>query len=274
MSNAEALTQGGPRSIAIRFENVTWERGGRRILHGIDWEVRSGEQWVVLGRNGSGKTSMLRLIALYDHPSTGTVAVLGSSFGTTDIREHRRKIALLSPAMGDMLRPQLTALETVVTARFGALEPWWHTYEEADWQRARSCLAEVGLGDREQQALSHLSSGERQRVLLARALMADAPLILLDEPTAGLDLGGREELIERIDRVAESGRTQLLITHHVEEIPASFTHLLGLREGQIIAAGPIEETLTDEFASALFGLPITVERNEGRFSARLRRVSN
>lgn len=257
----------------MSFENVSFRRG-RTILEGIDWSVARGEQWVVLGRNGSGKTSLFRIASLYEHPSSGRVSVLGSELGRTDIRSHRRKIALLSPAMADMLRPQLTAAETVITAKHAALEPWWHTYESSDWRQARACLAEVGLEEHRDQLLRTLSSGERQRVLLARALMAEADLILLDEPTAGLDLAGREGFIDRLDRLASTGITQVLITHHVEEIPASFTHLLALRDGKVLTQGPIAETLTNEVASETFGLPLRIERHGGRFSARLAREND
>src|SRR3546814_9058667 len=177
-----------PVPIALEMRGVGLDREGTRILDGVDWGVEVGQHWVVLGPNGSGKTSLLRIASLYTHPSRGEVAVDGEWLGRTDVRSLRRRIGLASPAFGDLLRPQLTATEVVMTARNAALEPWWHTYDESDREQARVLLDRFGVLHGADRAVSTLSSGERQRVLLARAFSGDPAIVLLDEPTAGLDL--------------------------------------------------------------------------------------
>lgn len=255
----------------LRLGGVGLTRDGRDLLDGIDWCVEPGHHWVLLGANGSGKTSLVRIAALYEHPSRGTVEVLGERLGGTDVRRLRRRISLVSPAMADLVRPQLCAAEVVVCAKFAALEPWWHQYEPADHDRARALLDAQGVGFAADRPWGSLSSGERQRVLLARALMSDPGLVLLDEPTGGLDLGGREELVERLDVLARTPEAapMVLVTHHVDEIPPAFTDLLALRDGQVLAAGPIGATLDADLLGACFGLPLTLSRHdEGRWSAR------
>jgi len=184
-------------------------------------------------------------------------------------------VAFVSSAMADLVRPALTAAEIVVCARFAALEPWWHRYTEADHARARALLADQGVGDLADRPFGQLSSGERQRTLLARALMNEPGLVLLDEPNAGLDLGGREELVDRLDALARDPRSApvVLVTHHVEEIPAAFTHLLALKEGRVLARGPIRDTLTAELLTECFGIDLALVRHDGaaagpRWSAR------
>lgn len=253
------------------LRDVGLTRGGRDLLDGVDWNIRPGHHWVLLGANGSGKTSLIRIASLYEHPSRGTVDVLGERLGATDVRRLRRRISLVSPAMADMVRPQLSAAEVVVCAKYAALEPWWHTYDDADHERARSLLAAQGVGFAADRPWGSLSSGERQRVLLARALMSDPGLVLLDEPTSGLDLGGREELVERLDELARTPGTapMVLVTHHVEEIPPAFGHLLALRAGRVLARGPVAEQLDADLLSDCFGLPLSLQRHDdGRWSAR------
>lgn len=245
------------------------------ILADVSWTVAQGQRWVVLGPNGSGKTTLLRIASLYLHPSSGTVAVDGEVLGRTDVRRLRTRIGLASPAFGDLLRPQLTAREVVMTARHAALEPWWHTYEDIDRTAAADLLDRFGVGHLADRAVGTLSSGERQRVLLARAFSGDPAIVLLDEPTAGLDLGGREDLVGRLEALgAEPDHPPtVLVTHHVEEIPATTTHVLLLREGRVLGQGPVEEVLTEEALSALFGLPLELARRRGRWSAAARGVS-
>lgn len=254
----------------LRLSGVGFTRDGRDLLDGIDWEVARGQRWVVLGANGSGKTSLVRISSLYEHPSRGTVEVLGERLGSTDVRTLRRQVALVSPALVDMIRPQLTGTEVVMCAKFAALEPWWHTYDDADRERAAHLLDAQGVGFAAHRRYGSLSSGERQRVLLARALMSDPGLILLDEPSAALDLGGRELLVDRLDVLAADPAAPpvVLVTHHVEEIPPSFTHLLVLKAGRILRAGPLAMTLDDELLSSCFDMPLTVDRHGGRWSAR------
>ncbi len=224
---------------------------------------------MVLGRNGSGKTTLVRIASLYLHPSKGRVRVLGQELGKTDVRALRRSIGLASSSLTSQLRPELTALDVVMTAKHAALEPWWHTYDDADRDRARSQLSRLGVAHFAERLLGTLSSGEQQRVLLARSLMTDPGVVLLDEPTAGLDLGGREELVLALATLAAdpSSPPTILVTHHVDEIPPGFTHALLMREGRVLAAGPIDRVLTRARLSDCFGLPLVVERRGRRWSA-------
>lgn len=255
--------------IVLAFEGVGLHFGGPPVLDGIDWAVRRGERWVVLGPNGSGKTSLLRIAAGYLHPTSGHVRLLGHTLGRVDVRQLRPRIGLAGNAVAGMLRPTLTALEAVMSARHGALEIWWHTYSDADRQRAVDLLALVGCAHLADHAVGTLSDGERQRVGLARTLMADPELVLLDEPTAGLDLGGREALVASLGAVAADGAgpTTVLVTHHVEEIPPGFTHVLMVRAGTTLAAGPLERCLTADNLEACFGVPVTLERRGARWIA-------
>lgn len=256
--------------LAVELEAVGVRIGGQTVLRGVDWTVAQGERWVVLGANGSGKTTLLRVVSLYHHPTTGTVRVLGETFGRVDVRSLRPRIGLASAAMADLIGPTVTARDAVMTARHGALEPWWHTYTDDDRARAEALLDRFGVLAHADQAFATLSSGERQRVLLARTLMTDPELVLLDEPTAGLDLGGREDLVARLARLAADRGTPplVLVTHHVDEIPPGFTHALLLRSGRVLAGGPIDAVLVDDALSEAFGLSLRVEQRDGRWSAR------
>lgn len=255
--------------MVLALSGVDLVRGERTILRGINWRVRRGERWAVLGPNGSGKTSLCRVASLYLHPSSGSVDVLGERLGRTDIRALRRNAQLTSAALADMLQPRLRVEDVVVTGLHAALAPWWHTYTAADRRKARALLDRFGCGDLAAAAFGTLSSGERQRVLLARTLMSDPALWLLDEPTAGLDLGGREQLVAMLGSVAaDSGPPSIvMVTHHVEEIPPAFTHALLLRGGRVHAAGAIEDVLTSERLSRCFGVRLTLERRDGRWLA-------
>jgi iron complex transport system ATP-binding protein len=244
---------------------------GATILAGVDWSVNADERWVVLGANGAGKTSLLRIVALYQHPSSGTVEVLGRRLGRTDVRTLRERIAFSSPALAVKLEPSMTAAEVVMTARFAALAPWWHRYTDADRARAHELLGEWHCGELASHPFPTLSAGERQRVLLARMLMNDPGVALLDEPTAGLDIGGREELVADLATWArDPARPALvLVTHHLEEIPPGFTHALVLKAGRILASGPLAETVTTEILSEAYDLHLQVDARVGRYSARL-----
>jgi iron complex transport system ATP-binding protein len=254
---------------ALDLRRVRVVRDGRAILDNIDWTVRAGERWVVLGRNGSGKTTLIRIASLYLHPSSGEVTVLGEQLGRTDVRTLRTRIGLASPALATQLRPGLTVLDAVMTARHAALEPWWHRYDDADRQRAQVQLLRLGIGTMAEREIGSLSSGEQQRVLLARSLMTEPGLVLLDEPTAGLDLGGREELVASLAALAtdRAAPPLVLVTHHVDEIPPGFTHALLLRAGRVLGAGPLHDTLTSDTLSECFGLELQLEQRGERFSA-------
>lgn len=244
-------------------------RDGRTILAGVDWTVGAGEQWVVLGPNGCGKTTLLRIASLYLHPSSGTVRVLGETLGRCDVRALRTRVGVASQAFADLLRPELTALDAVMTAKHAALEPWWHSYGVADRDRAARLLNRLGVGRLADRRFGTLSSGERQRVQLARTLMGEPGLLLLDEPTAGLDLGGREDFVSRLAGLAADPATPatVLVTHHVEEIPTGFTHVLLLRNGAVLAGGPIEDALTESGLSECLGLSVHLIRDNGRYRA-------
>jgi iron complex transport system ATP-binding protein len=245
-------------------------RDGRTILGPVDWCVAEGERWVVLGPNGSGKSTMVQIAALQLHPSSGEVDVLDEHLGRTDVRTLRQRVGYASATLGSMLRPNLSARDVVMTAKYAALEPWWHHYDDADRAAAGACLARLGVERFAERAWGTLSSGEQQRVLVARTLMGPIGLVLLDEPNAGLDVGGRENLLAGLDDLARDPSTpaMVLVTHHVEEIPPGFTHALLLRDGRIRSAGPIDRTLDGEALSDTFGVELELERRAGgRYAA-------
>ncbi|HVW32482.1 MAG TPA: prolyl oligopeptidase family serine peptidase, partial [Acidimicrobiia bacterium] len=249
--------------VTLRFDP------GRDVLAGVDWQVGPGERWVVLGANGSGKTSLLRLAGGWLFPTRGTVDILGQRLGRVDIRTLRLRLGYASGALAREMRPGITGLEVVMAAKHAALETWWHTYDDSDRDRARALLERMGCAHLADRAISTASDGERQRVQLARTLMGTPDLLLLDEPTAGLDLGGREALVARLADLAAAPDSQptVLVTHHTEEIPPGFTHALLLRHGRVLAAGPLDETVTAGNLSACFATTVTLERRSGRFIA-------
>ena len=258
-----------PADVALRMTGVRLVRDGRAILDGIDWSVRRGERWAVLGPNGSGKSTLLRIASLYLHPSDGTIEVLGARLGTVDVRRHRTRIGLASAALADQVRPELKTQDIVMCALNAALEPWWHTYSDADRDLALTQLERLGCSSLAARPFGSCSSGERQRVLLARTLMTNPGLLLLDEPTAALDLGGREQLVSSLNTIAADPDAPpvVLVTHHVEEIPGAFTHALLLNDGRVQKAGRIDDVLTETNLSACFGLDVRLARQGGRWQA-------
>lgn len=255
------------RTIELHGVDVTID--GARVLHDIEWTLRPGERWVIVGPNGSGKTTLLRLLASWLRPSAGTASVLGEMLGRTDMRALRRRVGYTSQALSDVLRSTMTPHEVVLSAPNGALETWWHRYDRHEHDDASAQLRLFGIdADAEHRPMRTLSSGERQRVLLARAFTGRPGLVALDEPTAGLDVGGREDLLRRLDRAAASTDAPLvLVTHHLEEIPSAFDHAVLLDRGRIVGRGPVEEQLTSETLSRLYGVPLDVTRRDGRWSA-------
>ena len=257
----------------IELHDVTVRRAGRTILGPIDWRVEAGERWVVVGRNGSGKTTLLSVASMNLWPTTGTVDLLGERYGRTDARELRRRVGFAGSGIEDAMRPSLTPEVLIMTARHGAFEPWWHVYEPADHERARMLADRMGVGDQVDQPFGTLSAGERRRTSIARALMPDPDVLILDEPMASLDLAARELLLADLETLAREERPQavILVTHHLEEIPAGFEHALVMADGQALAGGPIAEVLRDDVLSEAFGLPLAVERRDDRWTARMRR---
>ncbi|MPV35782.1 ABC transporter ATP-binding protein [Georgenia subflava] len=254
----------------LELAEVSVRRGTRTILDDVSWSVNEGERWVVLGPNGAGKTTVIQLVAGRLHPTSGKVTIIGEEVGRTDLSELRPLVGLASAALDQRLPAGERAIDVVVTASYGITGRWREQYEELDLDRAQVLLDVFGVGDLAERTYGTLSSGERKRVQIARALMPDPEVLLLDEPAAGLDLGGREELMAALSELAGDGRSpvMVLVTHHVEEIPAGFTHALLLRDGRVEAAGPIEEVLTPQHLSAAFGLDLEVERHRDRYSAR------
>jgi iron complex transport system ATP-binding protein len=261
------LGEGGP---VIALHDVSVRREGTVVLDGVDWTVQPGERWVILGANGSGKTTLLTLAGARLWPSSGTVEILGSRLGRVDVRTLRPRISLVSGAVTRQLRAELPARDVVVSGRYGALETWWHTYSEEDWAEADRLLADTGFAAIGARPFGVISEGERQHVLLARALMSRPELLLLDEPAAGLDLGARERLVTRLGALAAdpTSPTMVLVTHHCEEIPRGFTHAGLVREGRLVAAGPLQEVITSSLVSACFDVAVKVGHRDGRWWSR------
>ena len=267
----QGVSSGDATASVLELRGVTVRRSGSTILGPLDWRVGPGERWVLLGPNGSGKTTLLQVADTTLWPTTGEVVVLGRRLGTVDARELRRHIGFASPALAAAIEPRLTPLDVVVSARAGALAPWWAPVSAEDRDRALALLERLGVGAMTGRPIATLSTGERQRVLIARALLPDPDLLLLDEPAAGLDLGGREDLIAALERLAADARPSaiVLVTHHVEEIPPGFDRALVLRSGRPEAAGSTAETVTAAVLSRAFGLPLRLERgDDGRLHAR------
>jgi len=257
----------------LDLQGVTIRRGTATILDGLTWNVREGERWVVLGPNGAGKTTLLQVAAGRMQPSAGTADLLGERLGRVDVFELRPRIGLSSASLADRIPPGETVRDVILTAAYGVTGRWREAYEEPDEARAADLMAAFGVTDLAGRRFGTLSEGESKRAQIARSLMSDPELLLLDEPAAGLDLAGREELVGALAELAGDRRSPVLVlvTHHVEEIPPGFTHLLLLRAGRVHAAGPLDATLTAENLSGAFGLDLVVERVGDRWTARASR---
>jgi iron complex transport system ATP-binding protein len=256
--------------LLIDFRNVSLRRGDRVLVGPLDWAVELDERWVILGPNGAGKTSLLRIAAAAEHPSTGIAFVLAERLGRVDVSELRARIGLSSSALAQRIPSDEIVRDLVVSAGYAVLGRWRERYEDVDYRRAIDMLESLGAEHLADRTYGTLSEGERKRVLIARALMTDPELLLLDEPAAGLDLGGREELVARLaDLAADPDAPALvLVTHHVEEVPPGFSHCMLLSEGQVVAAGLLSDVLTSENLSAAFGQSIALEVIDGRYFAR------
>lgn len=256
--------------MVLQLQDVTIRRGGSTILDQVSWSAAEGERWVILGPNGAGKTTLLQIASGRMHPTTGTAHVLGKRLGAVDVFELRPRVGVASAALADRIPPGESVLDVVLTAAYGTTGRWRERYEALDHERARTLLDLFGVAHLADRTFGTLSEGERKRAQIARALMTDPELLLLDEPAAGLDLGGREELLGALTELARDPRSPVLVlvTHHVEEIPVGFTHGLLLRAGRVHAAGPLDEVLTPQHLSEAFGIELVVERHGQRWSAR------
>jgi iron complex transport system ATP-binding protein len=266
-----AATEGCPMSDEVlRLRGVGVRREKSMLIRDVDWTAHEDERWVVIGPNGAGKTTLLQVAAAQMFPTVGTVDVLGERLGDVDVFEVRSRIGFASAAVADRVRPAEKVIDLVLTASYAVLGRWKEDYESADVTRAVELLDALGCAHLIRRRFSTLSEGERKRVQIARALMPDPELLLLDEPAAGLDLGGREDLVRRLSALAHDATAPMmvLVTHHVEEVPDGFTHALLLRKGAVVAAGPLAEVFTEQNLSRCFGVRLSVERRHARWAAR------
>jgi iron complex transport system ATP-binding protein len=260
-------------SDVLEMAAVSVVRGAKTLLSKVDWQVQEGERWVILGPNGAGKTTLLQIAAARLHPTSGIAGILEEILGAVDVFELRPRIGLSSAALANQIPEHEKVLNVVVTAAYGVTGRWREGYEKDDERRAFALLNEWGMGPLLNRSFASLSEGERKRVQIARALMTDPELLLLDEPAAGLDLGGREDLVHRLSELArdEDAPVIVLVTHHLEEVPPGFTHAMLMRDGGVVASGAVEEVLTSGNLSETFGLPLDVTVNAGRYTATARR---
>jgi iron complex transport system ATP-binding protein len=256
--------------LVIALDSASVVRSGTHLLRDVSWQVELDERWVVLGPNGAGKTTLLNLASGRLHPSTGTVDVLGERLGRTDVNELRTRIGISTAHLAQQIPGEERVVDAVLTAAWSVVGRWRESYEKQDESRGRALLHQFGVGHLADRTFGTLSEGERKRVLIARALMTDPEMLLLDEPAAGLDLGAREDLVGRLSTLAldPDAPATVLVTHHVEEIPPGFTHALLLREGSVVAQGLLPDVITGDNLSKAFGLPLVVDRTAGRYTAR------
>ncbi len=254
----------------VRMTGVDVVRGETYLLRGVDWNVEADHRWVVLGPNGAGKTTLLQLAAALMHPTRGEVRLLGETLGAVDVFELRPRIGLTSAALAQRIEPAEKTGDIVVSAGYAVVGRRREQYDVHDLTRAGMLMKQWGVEQFAHRPFGTLSEGERKRAQIARALMPDPELLLLDEPGAGLDLGGREDLVARLSDLARYhyAPAQVLVTHHVEEIPPGYTHALLLRDGKVVSAGPADDVLTEAALSETFGLALSLSRTDGRFTAR------
>ncbi|MCU4297876.1 ABC transporter ATP-binding protein [Brevibacterium permense] len=257
-------------SEVLNLDSVSVRRGTNFLLDDFSLTVAEGEHWAVLGPNGAGKTTLLEIAAGRMHPTTGTVNILEEQLGRVDVFELRPRIGYASTILANRIPSSEAVLDTVLTAAYGVTGRWVEEYEQDDTERARDLLAAFHITHLADRTFGTLSEGERKRVQIARALMTDPELLLLDEPASGLDFGGREELLGALSEILSSkwAPATIMVTHHVEEIPEGITHVLLLSEGTDLAAGPIEETLTAENLAATFGIDVKLTQDGQRYHAR------
>jgi iron complex transport system ATP-binding protein len=254
----------------VELAGVSVVRGGATLLNDIDLTVDEADRWVVIGPNGAGKTTLLQLLAAQIHPTTGVVGLLGEVLGTVDVFDLRPRIGLTSAALAERIPRAERVHDVVVSASYAVVGRWREEYDDFDHQRAKDLLQQLRIEPLADRTFGTLSEGERKRVQIARALMTDPELLLLDEPAAGLDLTGREALVATLSALALDpyAPASVLVTHHVEEIPVGVTHALLLREGQVVAAGPLRSALTAANLTETFDIPLTLAETDGRWTAR------
>jgi len=256
----------------LELSDISVRRGDRVILGPLNWKVLEGERWVILGPNGAGKTTLLQICSSLIHPTTGEINILGEKLGKVDVFELRTRIGLTSSALVEQLPPDELVMDVVLTAAYAMLGRWQEKYDLWDESRAMALLTALGVRELGERLFGSLSEGEKKRVQIARALMADPELLLLDEPASSLDLGGREDLLRRIESLSKDplAPATVIVTHHIEEIPVGTTHALLLREGAVVAQGEVASVMTDQNLTQAYGLAITVQTEGGRFFARAR----
>jgi len=256
----------------LDFADVTIRRGQAILLNQVTWRVHDDERWVILGPNGAGKTTLLQVASAQIHPTSGVAVILDETLGAVDVFDLRPRIGITSAALAERIPRTERVHDVVLSASYGVVGRWREAYEDLDHRRAADLLTEVGVMHLADRTFGTLSEGERKRVQIARALMADPELLLLDEPAAGLDLGGREDLVSTMSVLAAdpASPATVLVSHHVEEIPPGFTHALLLRRGEVISAGPIDEVITAANLSSTFGMPLVLTHEDGRWAARRR----
>lgn len=259
-------------SAILELSDISVRRGDRLILGPLNWQVLEGERWVILGPNGAGKTTLLQICSSLIHPTTGEINILGEKLGKVDVFELRTRIGLTSSALVEQLPPDELVMDVVLTAAYAMLGRWQEKYDLWDESRAMALLTALGVRELGERLFGSLSEGEKKRVQIARALMADPELLLLDEPASSLDLGGREDLLRRIESLSKDplAPATVIVTHHIEEIPVGTTHALLLREGAVVAQGEVASVITDQNLTQAYGLAITVQTEGGRFFARAR----
>jgi iron complex transport system ATP-binding protein len=257
-------------SSVLDFSQVSVVRAGNRILDQVDWVVRPDERWVILGPNGAGKTTLLQVASAAIHPTSGSATLLDQRLGKFDVSEVKPRIGVASSSLARRIPADETVLDVVLTAAYAVTGRWNEVYDDVDVDRAKQVLAQWRLTAFEARRFGTLSDGEQKRVQIARAVMTDPEILLLDEPAASLDLGAREELLKLLGAFAADRQSpaMVMVTHHVEEIPPGFTHVLLLAGGRVRAAGPIGDVLTAANLTATFGLPIELTASDGRFAAR------
>lgn len=254
----------------LAFKNVSVQRSGKTILNDITWTVQDNERWVIVGPNGAGKTTLLKIAAAQLQPTTGNASILGEALGEINVFDLRTRVGFASTAIASRIPNSENVLDAVMTASYAVTGRFKEKYDDVDERRARRVLTEWHLSEYADRPFGTLSDGERKRVQIARAVMPDPELLLLDEPVASLDIGSREATIKILSGYAshQAAPAIIMVTHHLEEIPTGFTHALVLNEGRIIASGPINHTLTTDKLSEAYGLPLEVAFQAGRFAVR------